>query len=227
MYDIIFLSYDEPQADHNWKLLKDRFPRASRIIGIAPIALAHKIAAKQCRTRYFWVIDADNIVNDDFDFSFQWPDDDTIRDRVAVWRAYNPINDLSYGYGGIKLLPRKEVLAVPINVIDFTTSISEHFHVMLEVASTTNIDTSPFEAWRSGFREAAKLSSRIISRQNDSESEKRLEIWTNKASGEYGRYAIMGAREGKSYGLNNGDLYKLNDWHWLRNKFHEQNPNAA
>ena len=87
MYDIVFLSYHEPNAEEHWELVKSRFPRARHISGIKGIPNAHRTAAGQCKTRYFWVIDADNIVHPDFDFSFRWRRADERQDRVAVWKA--------------------------------------------------------------------------------------------------------------------------------------------
>lgn len=220
MYDIIFLSYGEPNADENWESLKSRFPRAMRVDGVSPIVAAHKEAARKCRTSYFWVVDADNVVSPEFDFSFQWPRDDSVKDRVAVWRANNPAIGLTYGYGGIKLLPRRAVLSVPDDVIDFTTSISEHFHPMEEVASTTHIDSSPFDAWRAAFRETVKLTARVIARQNDEESDKRLAAWLYCEEGKQGWYAFEGAKHGWEYAMREDDLSKINDWEWLRNEFH-------
>lgn len=222
MYDIVFLSYGEILADEHWRLLKDRFRRALRVDGISPIVAAHKEAARRCRTRYFWIVDADNIVEPSFDFSFYWQGDNEITDCVAVWRAKNSINGLVYGYGGVKLLPRKAVLNVSDDVVDFTTSISDYFHAVPEIASVTDIDTSEFDAWRAGFREASKLASRVIVRQNNAESQKRLDIWCTVGGGKYGHYAVSGAQAGKSYALNHGDLSKINDWKWLKQKFQEK-----
>ena len=109
MYDIVFLSYHEPNAAEHWELVNSRFPRARRVHDISGIVGAHHLAASVCKTRYFWVIDADNIIHDDFDFSFHWNRRER-QDRVAVWKARNNINGLEYGYGGIKLLPRRAVL---------------------------------------------------------------------------------------------------------------------
>ena len=45
------------------------------------------------------------------------------RDAVHVWRSRNPINDLEYGYGGVKLFPRIATINVDVNKSDMTTSI--------------------------------------------------------------------------------------------------------
>ena len=224
MYDIVFLSYHEPHAQQHWELLKSRFPRAKHVAGVKGIPQAHRTAAQRSKTKYFWVVDADNLVNDDFDFSYKWPRDDVFDDRIAVWRAHNNLNGLEYGYGGIKLLPRQAVLAMPDTVIDFTTSISTNFHIMDEVASTTVINASPFEAWKAGFRECAKLTSGLM-RGHKEEMEERAALWIAKADPgkQYSETCVMGAIQGVEYGTAYaGDpliMKNINDWEWLHDRF--------
>jgi len=43
MYDIIFISYNEPNADKNWLALKSRFPMAKRVHGIKGIHQIERI----------------------------------------------------------------------------------------------------------------------------------------------------------------------------------------
>jgi len=52
-YDIIFISYNEPQADENFARLKARFPYAQRVQGIKGIHQAHIAAAKKAFTKMF------------------------------------------------------------------------------------------------------------------------------------------------------------------------------
>jgi hypothetical protein len=227
MYDIVFLSYNEPHAQQHWELVKNRFPRAVHVAGVKGIPQAHRAAAGRCQTSYFWVIDADNIVNDEYDLTFTFPRSNERKDHVAVWKARNNINGLEYGYGGIKLLPRRAVLNMPDSVVDFTTSISDLFHVMDEVASTTIINSTPFEAWRSGFRECVKLSSGIITGGHSEESIRRLVRWTTMTlislEVPNSEYCIQGALLGSDYGtINQGDpaaLALINDWEWLHARF--------
>ena len=224
MYDIIFLSYHEENAEKHWELVRQRFPRAIHIKGITGLVKAHRIAAEQCKTRYFWVVDADNIVSDDFDLSFRWTRWEENENRVAVWRARNNVNGLEYGYGGIKLLPRRAVLEVSNRVTDFTTSISDLFIPMEEVASTTVINSTPFEAWKAGFRECVKLSSGIIDGCIPIENEERLKIWmTTALDVQNQEYCITGAKKGCYYGSDNADnpaaLARINDWKWLHEQF--------
>jgi len=224
MYDIVFLSYNEPNAAEHWELVKSRFPRARHVSGIKGIPNAHRTAAERCKTRYFWVIDADNIVHPDFDFSFRWRRSDERQDRVAVWKARNNVNGLEYGYGGIKLLPRRVVLEMPNNIVDFTTSISDHFFPMGEVASTTVINSSPFEAWKAGFRECVKLASGAIKSNHPEEDGQRAEQWMAiTLDVPNANQCIEGAKAGYRYGWDNADdpkaLAKINDWEWLQARF--------
>ncbi len=53
MYDIVFISYKELNADENWEVLKSRFPTAKRIHGVKGIHQAHIAAAKKCFTKMF------------------------------------------------------------------------------------------------------------------------------------------------------------------------------
>ena len=222
MYDIVFISYQEPNADENFEKLKQHFPMAKRVHGVKGIHQAHIAAAKKCFTKMFWVVDADALIVDDFNFDYEV--DDYNLETVHVWRSKNPINDLVYGYGGIKLLPRKLTINMDTSKPDMTTSISPKFKAVHEVANVTAFNTDPFNTWKSAFRECAKLSSKIIDRQKNDETEKRLETWCTVGEDRpYGSYALAGARAGREFGLSNRDDLKLiNDFDWLKECFNEQ-----
>ena len=66
MYDIIFVSYNEPNADKNYAALKSRFPTAKRVDGVKGIHQAHIAAAKKAFTKMFWVVDGDAEILDSF-----------------------------------------------------------------------------------------------------------------------------------------------------------------
>ena len=227
MYDIFFISYNEPNADQNYALLKQRFPLAQRVHGIKGIQQAHIRAATQSLTQMFWVVDGDAVVKDDFHFNYEVPDKDM--DAVHVWRSSNSINELEYGYGGVKLLPKKLTMQMNINSIDMTTSISTRFRAMYEVSNSTDFNTDPFNTCKSAFRECVKLSSKVIDRQVDKETEKRLLVWcTVGADQPYGEYAIAGALAGRVYGTDNigntDALRMINNFEWLRLTFVGQFP---
>jgi hypothetical protein len=222
MYDIVFISYQEPNAENNWEVLKEQFPMAKRVKDIDGIHQAHITAAKKCFTKMFWVVDGDAELSRGFQFDYKVSEWDL--ETVHVWRSINPINDLEYGYGGVKLLPRSLTLNMDTTVPDMTTSISNKFKAVDEVANITAFNTDPWSAWKSGFRECAKLSSKVIKGQVDEETEKRLDTWcTVGADREYGKYAIHGAQCGRYFGQAHKDdkemLHKINDFKWLKEQF--------
>ena len=220
--DIVFISYNEPNADKNFELLQLKFPRAQRVHGITGIHNAHIEAAKLCTTDMFYVVDADAIIVDNFNFDYQverWN-----KDAVHVFRSKNPINDLVYGYGGIKLLPRIKTLNLDTDTTDMTTSISSKFKAVDIVSNITAFNTDPFNTWKSAFRECVKLSSKVIARQKNNETDERLLTWCVVGEDRpYGKFAILGAKMGKDYGeshRNDKDALKLiNNFKWLEQKF--------
>jgi hypothetical protein len=222
MYDIVLISYQEPNADSNYSLLKERFPNAKRIHGIKGIHQAHIAAAKKCFTKMFWIVDGDAQILDDFNFEYEV--DEWNLDTVHVWRSINPINDLVYGYGGVKLFPRRMTINMDLSKPDMTTSISNNFKTIPVTSNITAFNTDEFSTWRSAFRECAKLSSKIIDRQNNEETQERLETWCTVGSDrKFGKWAISGACAGRKYGYDNKDnsdaLKLINDFDWLKNEF--------
>ena len=221
-YDIVFISYQEPTADEYYKYLTDRFPRAKRIHGVKGIHQAHIAAAKLCETDMFWIVDGDALVDPNFKFDYQVPRWD--KETVHVWRSVNPINDLVYGYGGIKLFPTQLTINMDTSRPDMTTSVSSKFKAVQEISNVTGFNTDPFNTWKSAFRECVKLSSKVIDRQKNNETEERLRIWqTVGKSRPFGEYAILGATAGAVYGEQNKNnidaLKKINDFEWLKEQF--------
>ncbi len=222
MFDIVFISYNEPNADENFKILKQRFPIAQRVHGVKGIHRAHIQAAKLCMTKMFWIVDGDAVIKDDFNFNYK-PDDWNLN-TVHVWRSENPINDMQYGYGGVKLFPTKATINMDVSKADMTTSISKNFSAMEQVSNITAFNTDPFNTWKSAFRECAKLSSKTIDRQKQEETDERLKTWTTVGhTRKFGEYAVRGARAGMVFGLSRRtDLRLINDFDWLKEQFNEQ-----
>jgi hypothetical protein len=217
-YDIIFISYNEPNADENFVKLKERFPYAQRVHGIKGIHQAHIAAAKKAFTKMFWVVDADAVILDTFNFDHVVSEYDL--ENVHVWRSRNPVNQLEYGYGGVKLLPKKLTMNMDLSKPDMTTSISSLFKAMPEVSNITAFNTDPFNSWKSAFRECVKLASKTIDRQNNNETDDRLDVWCSIGTD---IDVLTGAQEGRKYGLENKDnneaLKLINDFDWLRERF--------
>jgi len=213
MYDIVFISYDEINADANYARLKERFPLAKRVHGVDGIHNAHIAAAKKAFTKMFWVVDADAIILDDFNFDYEVTKWDL--DVVHVWRSRNPVNGLEYGYGGVKLFPKILTINMRTDTVDMTTTISSKFKAMPTVSNITAFNTDAFTTWRSAFRECCKLV--LI---NNEESLVRLDRWCTIGSD---LNAINGAKAGKIYGEKNSSdmeaLAKINDFTWLKDQW--------
>lgn len=224
-YDIVFISYQEPNADENFENLKTRFPDRviHRVHGVKGIHQAHIEAAKVCDTPMLYIVDGDAVVVDDFNFDWQVPA--WQYNHVHVWRSKNPVNGLVYGYGGIKLFPRHETLNMDISKPDMTTSISDKFVAMPKVSNITAFNTDAFNAWKSAFRECAKLSSKVIDRQKSKETNERLRTWCMYMIPDtpFGEDALQGAKAGTAYGTRNKGnvqaLKTINDFDWLKEKF--------
>ena len=226
MYDIVFISYQESNAEENFQLLQERFPMSKRVHGVKGIHQAHITAAKKCFTKMFWIVDGDAIIMDNFKFDYNVPTHQL--DHVHVWRSQNPVNGLVYGYGGIKLFPRNLAIGMDISKPDMTTSISKKFKAMHDISNITAFNTDPFNTWRSAFRECTKLSSMVIDRQKADDTNTRLHTWcTTGDDSKFGNYAIAGAKAGAAYGARNKDnldaLGKINNFDWLKEQFDATN----
>ncbi len=218
MYDIIFISYNEPNADRNFENLRKRFPYAHRVHGVKGIHQAHIAAAKKAFTKMFWVVDGDAEILETFNFDYEVSKYDL--ECVHVWRSKNPVNGLEYGYGGVKLLPKKLTMTMDVSKPDMTTSISPLFKAMPDISNVTAFNTDPFNSFKSGFRECCKLASRTIDRQDNAETDERLKVWCEKTTDVH---AQNGAIMGRDYGIANKDnpaaLAKINDFEWLEEIF--------
>lgn len=227
MYDIVFISFNEPDADSRYfKLLKKALKLTNgihRVHGVNGIHQAHIAAAKLVRTKMFWVVDADAEILPTFKFKIKL--DPSEEDIVHVWRSINPVNGLEYGNGGVKLLPRELTLNLDVNSTDMTTSISSKFKIMPTVSNITKFNTSPFNTWRSAFRECVKLSSGVIHGDDLEESQSRLNTWLYQGGdSEFGEYAKGGASAGHWFGTTYKDnkemLAKINDYDWLEGQYY-------
>jgi hypothetical protein len=232
MLDVFMLTFGEPEADDNFKILQEKAPHAKRIDGVEGLLNAHKACAEESRTSYFYVCDADAVITENFAFKFT-PSDRRLAypgvketECVFTYRSHNPINDLVYGNGALKLFPKKGLLNTKEFKVDMTTSIGAKFKPLFEISNITQFNTDPFNTWRSAFRECTKLSSNIIDNNKQVDDAYRLKVWCERGEDRrYGDYAILGANQGKDFGMHYKDntkaLSKINDWDWLKEKFNE------
>jgi len=208
--DIVFLSYDEPNADQHYADLCNKVPWAKRVHGVKGSDAAHKAAAELSETDWVITVDADNIVdNRFFNLGFD-PDNKDI--QVYSWLARNRINGLLYGNGGLKIWRKDFILNMKSHEasdndraqVDFCWE--DGYKQFAECYSETVITGSPFQAWRAGFREGVKMTLLDGVRIPADEIKERiwwhnlhrLKVWsTVGAHKENGLYAVHGARLGQ------------------------------
>jgi hypothetical protein len=214
--DVVFISYKETNAEENWQRLLKFAPNAKRVQGVPGILNAHKAAANLVTTDMFYVVDGDAWIADEWTFDFQPNLFD--RDCVYVWHSKNPINDLHYGYGGVKLFPTALLKRTTKWGTDLTTSVGKKLKVIDSVSNITKFNASEFDTWRSAFRECAKLSI-----NKDKDSSERLDRWLSISNGEFAKWALLGAVQGKEYAEKNPSITRVNDYEWLEQQFKELN----
>ena len=223
--DVVYLSYKETFAQQNFDKLETHLKSISEDINliwirdVKGIFEAHKQASQRAKSKMFWVVDADAEIKEDFNFNYI--PDVYDEDVVHVWGSENPVNNLEYGYGGVKLFPTKLVRDATSWGLDFTTGLSKRFKSMPEVSCITRFNTDAFSTWRSAFRECVKLTL-----NEDEESKSRLNTWLNtRGEGDFTEYAVSGALAGNKFALANKDnleeLDKINDYNWLNEQYNK------
>jgi len=213
VYDAVVLAYHE---DHrpSLKTVQDKV-NTHTVIDVKGIANAHYRAAEITTTEYIWIIDADCLIDEEFDFRFKVPDFN--HPTIFLWASRNNVNGLEYANGGLKLFHRESVLAHrrdQIPYTDFTESLKKFcdFCDSNQVAGTTVIDETPYTAWKSGFREAYKLYWK--SKAGDKLSHERLLAWCEIANTPNGEYAVIGANHAVKIATKTSPT-KINDYDWL------------
>lgn len=223
IFDVFFLSYDEPNAEENFQRLLQKRPDAQRIHGVKGIYNAHQEAAKKSKTDMFYVVDGDAFIADSYNFDFPVLVSD--RNKTYIWNSYNPVTKIEYGYGGVKLFSKNKFESDLSSTLDVSTAIGP-VEVVPKISCETRFDTTAFHAWKSSFREVVKLGSGRIKNQIPEETNLRLKFWLDpKGESPYLSYCKEGALAGiKFLEENFSDLKKLqqiNDFDWLKEQFNE------
>jgi len=213
--DIIFLSYDEPNAEENWKKLKEKFPRAKRSHGIKGRTQAYHTAASMSETDYFFAVFPTIEIADDFDFEFQ---PDRLREACHyIFHCKNPVNGLEYGHRAVILYNKHLCLSTIHPRLDFT--LSQPHTVVPKLCGTSHFNTTPEISWRVAFREVLKL----CEMKPTVESQYRLKKWCELGKGLYASLVQKGALDAvKYYEENKHDKHALMlsyELDWLKEKF--------
>lgn len=233
--DVFFITYDEPQKDLFWEAVKAQIPFAQRVDGVKGFNKAHRECAERARTLRFFTIDGDNVLHGNFS-SLKIPMNLIITTQVLSWSAKNSINGLAYGNGGVKNWPREIAIKLKSHeesetvqgAVDFCFDLN--YFQMPETLSTSHIHSTPFQAFRAGFREGVKMSLdrgyKILFDQKNPASFtqlipaanlERLKIWCSVgADVPNGLWSIFGARLGLyEFYFNNLPLETIRDYDWF------------
>ena len=165
-HDVIYLSYDEPNAEENYADLLTKVPWAKRVHGVKGSDAAHKACAELSETDRFVTVDGDNKILEDFINSEIEVDDDINLEKCVIsWCGDNVINGLKYGNGGLKCWPKEYVLKMrthenadpnnPHAQVDFCWDLQ--YIQQPGTFSTIHNNATKHQAWRAGFREGVKL----------------------------------------------------------------------
>ena len=235
-FDIIFISYDEPNADINYADLCDKAPWAKRVHGVKGSDHAHKAAANLSDTDWLITVDADNIVDPKFfDLDLDMSDP---KIQVYGWCGRNKINGLRYGNGGIKIWKKDFILNMKTHEasesdrarVDFCWE--DGYRNFPVVYSDSIITGSPFQAWRAGFREGVKMTLKDGVKVPAMELQDhiwwhnihRLRMWSTVGAHEInGIYAVLGARMGTwMTNCTDWNYVDVRDFEILRNIYNDE-----
>lgn len=241
--DIIFLSYDEPNAEKNYADLLSKFPWAKRVHGVKGSDAAHKACAALSETEYFVTVDADNIVDPKFqEVEIDLQSLGLTSENVFSWCGKVHVNGLMYGNGGLKLWTRKFVNEMKTHensdpddkkgLVEFC--FDDRYYQFNESYSESFTNETPFQAWRAGFREGVKMSLDQGAKTANLQgiwwqNYHRLLIWSSVgADVENGIYSILGAREGATMtNCTDWDYANVRDFEWLTTYWKEHYETAT
>ena len=215
LMDIVFLSYDEPNADENWEKLKAKHPRAKRVHGVPARTLAYVTAALKSETDYFFAVFPTIEIDDSFDFTFQ---PDRLKEPCHyIFHCKNPVNGLEYGHRAVILYNKQLCLDTKKPGLDFT--LSQAHTVVPTLCGTSHFNVSPEISWRVAFREVIKL----CAMKQTVESRYRLKKWCELGKGPYAELVQRGALDAIDYYEKNKHdqdaLILSYELDWLKQKF--------
>ncbi|MCC3317879.1 MULTISPECIES: hypothetical protein [Nocardia] len=220
-FDVIQLSYDEPLAD----VLHSRLTRVfggtvKRLHGVRPMRRAYRLTAELADTDQFLLADGDFAIDQEFPAAAVQPLAEGT--SMRVWRARNPLNGLTYGYGGLKLI-RAEALRQLGDAVDVLAALPGRVEFVEATAGNTRFNQSPYHAWRAGFRECAILARGSEYGMDDVTARQRIGAWRASRTGEFASYAALGARDGVAFARDAArdaeQFTALNDPVWLHRQF--------
>ena len=216
---IVFISYDEPEAEANFDALLDAAPHAQRVHGITGFDAAHAMAGDIAETPHVLTVDGDNRVVDPGFFEKRLAFEPRDLTGIVAFNARVAHNGLVYGNGGVKVWPRPLLRTLRThekakrvkNAIDFVWRVP--YMPAVGVPTETCVTGSPEQAFRAGFREGTRLAMHkgltlaeahpdlaaktAFQTHTGAGNQERLRIWCSVGRDvENGDWAMLGARMG-------------------------------
>ena len=238
--DVVFLSFDEPNAEDNFERVRKDVPRCLRVHGVTGFDAAHRRAGEVAGTPHVVTIDADNVLLDPAFLSARF--DIAPRDgaRVFSFSARNGVNGLRYGNGGVKIWPRDTLRTLQTHenttnthaAVDFCWTVP--YYQVNRLLSEVSITGSDYQAFRAGFREGVKLNladgriaydvhpdlprAEALRAHVGPRNLERLRVWCMVGADVLrGDWAIFGARLGCAKAALDGfPVARVADYGWIR-----------
>jgi hypothetical protein len=220
LQDIVFISYDEPEADINWNMLQSKYARAKRVHGVEGMENALAAAAELSSTAWYFAVFGKTELYPGFDFVFQ--PDYLQQPKHYIFYSENRVNKLVYGEMAIIMYNCRLILENQNKEFGLDYTLSFPHEVVPIISTYGNFDTSPYHTWRTAFREVSKLYD-MQEKSPSIDTEYRINIWETVAKGDYAEWALSGAKDGREFYYKYKDdfAYRKNsfNWQWLRNYF--------
>lgn len=239
-FPVVFLSFDEPNADEHWDLLQAVTPHKNiaRVHGVVGFDTAHKTAAAQFPdSEYIITVDADNQVESEF---FKRPAPEGMNGKISyTWGGRQYTNGLMYGNGGLKLwstehlanMKSHELADEERDAVDFCWDFNRYKDIP-GCYSTVYTNGSPYQAFRVGFREGVKLSmdqgqllpfEEWSTRMHAANFQRLLTWMTVGTDVQHGAWSIYGARLAvKLLQYDRFDFVNIRDYDWFKEFFTEE-----
>ena len=236
-FPVVFLSYDEPWADANWRELRRHVPQAVRVHGVKGLDACHKAAANAVPGEFVVTVDADTRLLPGAD-ALTVPRE-LLSDVLRLdWLSRNRVNGLWTGNGCLKLWPKRllremrtheaapeDSLSLDHGIGDVVPGRSGQM-TLPGRASETDPARTEGHAFRAGFREAVFLRQMALedaSRRGQGDwreagTARVLRIWCSVGRhAPNGAWVLYGARLGLLWHLvePGWDPRRVNDYAWL------------
>jgi hypothetical protein len=219
--DIVFISYDETNAEENWQALVAQYPGAKRVHGVEGMENALRAAAQASTTPWFYAVFAKTRLHEDWKFDYQ--PDYWQSAKHYIFYAHNTSNDLIYGEMGVIMYHTQTVIdSPPFEQLGLDFTMSFETVVVPRVSAYGDFATDPYRAWRTAFRETVKLCRWYLD-DGCVETRYRIHVWRTQAHGPNAEWVLRGANDGARYFEENVEdtsaLKKTFRWDWLKNYF--------